>query len=109
MLNLEIFRKIKPVNARDDWLAGQDVGGNFTPTTIAKGKLYRAQILELLTETNTPLTVNCISESLNIGKKVVASIVQKNLRSGLFHQGDKIMGKTGRRSHGYTLSKEFKK
>ncbi len=103
MLNLQTFRKIKPVNAEEDWLAGQDCKGNNTPSTVEKGKLYREQIVTLLSNSQ-PETVGNISTKLGIDSKVTAAIIQKMVRAGTVNKGVKITGSSGRKSCGYGLT-----
>ncbi len=103
MLNLQTFRKIKPINAEDDWIAGQDFRGNNEPSTVAKGKLYREQITALLSN-SAPKTVGTISDNLGIGNKVTAAIIQKMVRAGVVNKADKIIGPSGRKSYGYGLA-----
>jgi|6_EtaG_2_1085325.scaffolds.fasta_scaffold14393_6 hypothetical protein len=104
-LSEEDFRRIKPPHSNDNWCAGEDCHGNNAMSSVEKGKLYRNQIIELLENINV-VTINCISEELDIGKKVVASIVQKMYKNGTLKKEGKIIGSTGRKSTGYKLGKK---
>ena len=91
-LGFEQFKLIKPNGAQDDYTAGEDARGNTHASNIEKGKVYRKQIVSLVKEHGSS-TVSALSNELNIGLKVVASIVQKLNRQGSLERAGKVRGK----------------
>ena len=91
-LGFEQFKLIKPNGAQDDYTAGEDARGNTHTSNIEKGKVYRKQIVSLIREHGSS-TVSALSNELDIGLKVVASIVQKLNRQGDLERAGKVRGK----------------
>ncbi len=103
MLNYDIFKLIKPIDAQDDYLAGEDAKGNRKKTTIQKGKGYRESVYNLLLKSE-PLTTAAIAKNLNIYIKVVSSVIQKMLRKGTIKQGEKVRGAGKKKAFTYLVA-----
>ena len=77
MLNLQIFRKIKPLGSNDDWASGTG-----HESSISRSKVLRAQMHSIVSE-NKEVTAKCLSKATGSSTTTIHAAMKDFIASGV--------------------------